>query len=273
MSNKASSEGAAAILEPEVEEATVPVEDAGRETGQDPGGEAEGNLGGTDQTAPLPLHARVEALLLCSERPLTDQRLAELLGLVAPPPAEAAEAATADEAPPAGADGEAGAADGAEAPPRRRRRARPKAMQEAMEAIQAVREAVEELNRQYDASGRAFRVMAVAGGFQVLTLPAFAPVVARLKGSRLQGRLTPAALETLAIIAYRQPLLRADLESIRGVACGEVLRGLMERRLVRIVGRADEVGRPMLYGTTREFLKVFGLSRLEDLPQSKDLRT
>ena len=93
MSNKASSEGAAAILEPEVEEATVPVEDAGRETGQDPGGEAEGNLGGSDQTAPLPLHARVEALLLCSERPLTDQRLAELLGLVAPPPAEAAETA------------------------------------------------------------------------------------------------------------------------------------------------------------------------------------
>ncbi|MEC8733543.1 MAG: SMC-Scp complex subunit ScpB, partial [Planctomycetota bacterium] len=77
--------------------------------------------------------------------------------------------------------------------------------------------------------------------------------------------------ETLAIIAYRQPILRADLESIRGVACREVQRGLLDRRLVRITGRADEIGRPMLYGTTKEFLQVFGLSSLKDLPQAKDL--
>jgi segregation and condensation protein B len=89
---------------------------------------------------------------------------------------------------------------------------------------------------------------------------------------REQGRLTQAALETLAIIAYRQPILRADLESIRGVACGEVLRSLMERRFVKIVGRADEVGRPMLYGTTTEFLKQFGIGRIDDLPSAKDLR-
>jgi segregation and condensation protein B len=85
------------------------------------------------------------------------------------------------------------------------------------------------------------------------------------------ARLTPAALETLAIVAYRQPLLRADLEAIRGVACGEVLRGLLDRRLIRIVGRAEELGRPMLYGTTKEFLEVFGLASLKDLPQAKDL--
>lgn len=85
------------------------------------------------------------------------------------------------------------------------------------------------------------------------------------------SRLTPAALETLAIIAYRQPVLRADLEAIRGVACGEVLRGLLERRLVRIVGRAEELGRPMLYGTTKEFLQIFGLGSLKDLPKSEDL--
>ncbi len=105
-----------------------------------------------------------------------------------------------------------------------------------------------------------------------MTKPSFAPLIAQLKGVREQGKLTQAALETLAVIAYRQPILRADLEAIRGVACGEVLRGLMDRRLIKIVGRADEVGRPMLYGTTGEFLKQFGIGRLDDLPNAKDLR-
>ena len=135
-----------------------------------------------------------------------------------------------------------------------------------------VREAVDALNARYAADGRTFRIERLAGGNQVMTLPAFGPVVARLRGVREQGRLTQAALETLAIIAYRQPILRADLESIRGVACGEVLRSLMERRLVKIVGRADEVGRPMLYGTTGEFLRQFGIGRLDELPNAKDLR-
>ena len=102
--------------------------------------------------------------------------------------------------------------------------------------------------------------------------PEFAGDIARLKGVRQQSKLSQAALETLAIIAYRQPILRADLESIRGVACGEVLRGLMDRRLARIAGRAEVVGRPMLYGTTREFLEVFVLANLDDLPQAKELR-
>jgi segregation and condensation protein B len=135
-----------------------------------------------------------------------------------------------------------------------------------------VREAVDALNARYGADGRTFRIERLAGGNQVMTLPAFGPVVARLRGVREQGRLTQAALETLAIIAYRQPILRADLESIRGVACGEVLRSLMDRRLVKIVGRADEVGRPMLYGTTSEFLRQFGIGKLDELPNAKDLR-
>ncbi|MFM8817775.1 MAG: SMC-Scp complex subunit ScpB [Phycisphaerales bacterium] len=135
-----------------------------------------------------------------------------------------------------------------------------------------VHEAVDALNARYAADGRTFRIERLAGGNQVMTLPAFGPVVARLRGVREQGRLTQAALETLAIIAYRQPILRADLESIRGVACGEVLRSLMDRRLVKIVGRADEVGRPMLYGTTSEFLRQFGIGRLDELPNAKDLR-
>ena len=137
---------------------------------------------------------------------------------------------------------------------------------------QRVRDAIDQLNSTYESTERSFRIERVAGGLQMMTLPRFAEDIARLKGVRNQSRLSQAALETLAIIAYRQPILRADLESIRGVACGEVLRGLMERRLVRIAGRAEELGRPMLYGTTKEFLEVFGLATLEDLPQARELR-
>ena len=139
-------------------------------------------------------------------------------------------------------------------------------------AAAQVREAVDRLNADYQSQGRAFRVERLAGGWQLLTLPEFGPLLARVRGLRAQGRLTPAALETLAIIAYRQPILRAELEAIRGVACGEVLKTLLERRLVRITGRAEELGRPMLYGTTTEFLKVFGLARIEDLPKSQELK-
>lgn len=139
-------------------------------------------------------------------------------------------------------------------------------------AAAQVRDAVAELNAAYLATGCAFKIEQVAGGRQVLTLATFAAVVARLKGEKQQTRLTQPAIETLAVVAYRQPIQRAEIEAIRGVACGEVLRGLLERRLVRIVGRAEELGRPMLYGTTSEFLKVFGLAGLGDLPQSKELR-
>ena len=97
-------------------------------------------------------------------------------------------------------------------------------------------------------------------------------MLARLYKTRREARLSQAALETLAIIAYRQPVLRADVEAIRGVACGEVIRGLMEKNLVRIVGRADEIGRPLLYGTTRHFMEVFGLGSLDDLPKVEELR-
>ena len=138
--------------------------------------------------------------------------------------------------------------------------------------IKQVRDSVEALNGEYEKTGRSFRIESVAGGLQILTLPEFNEDIGRLKGVRNQAKLSQAALETLAIIAYRQPILRADLESIRGVACGEVLRGLMERRLVRIAGRAEELGRPMLYGTTKEFLEIFGLASLDDLPQAKELR-
>ncbi|MCH2160616.1 MAG: SMC-Scp complex subunit ScpB [Phycisphaerales bacterium] len=138
----------------------------------------------------------------------------------------------------------------------------------AGEKNKAIREAIEQLNSDYEDTNRTFRITKVAGGWQVLTIPEFATDIARLKGARQLAKLSPAAMETLAIIAYRQPILRADLESIRGVACGEILRSLMERRMVKIAGRAEEIGRPMLYGTTREFLQVFGLASLDDLPKT-----
>jgi len=135
-----------------------------------------------------------------------------------------------------------------------------------------VKQAIDHLNTEYAQTGRSFRIERLAGGWQLLTLSKFGPLLMRVHGAKLQGRLTPAALDTLAIIAYRQPTLRSELEAVRGVACGDILRGLMERRLVRITGRAEELGRPMLYGTTSEFLRVFGISRIEDLPQARELR-
>ena len=122
------------------------------------------------------------------------------------------------------------------------------------------------LNRLYDGRGSAFRVEEVAGGFRLLTRAKFAPWLGRRHPTGVQLRLCGPALETLAVIAYRQPVMRADIEAIRGVQCDEVLRQLIEMDLVRVVGRAEELGRPLLYGTTRRFLEVFGLRHLEDLP-------
>ncbi len=141
-----------------------------------------------------------------------------------------------------------------------------------LEASKPVVEAIEELNRFYDEHHRAFRIEQVAGGFRVMTRPEFGDVMAAMHKTKQQGKLSPAALETLAIVAYKQPVLRTDIETIRGVACGEVLKSLMERHLVKIAGRAEEVGRPILYGTTAQFLEVFGLSSLKDLPQAEELR-
>jgi segregation and condensation protein B len=131
--------------------------------------------------------------------------------------------------------------------------------------------AVAELNDAYEQTGRSFRIERVAGGFRVMTLPDFAPVIAGLRTARDAGRLSRPAVETLAIVAYRQPITRADLEAIRGVSCGEVLKTLLERRLVAIAGRAEEPGRPILYGTTKRFLEVFGLSSIKDLPKAGEL--
>ncbi|MCC5787614.1 MAG: SMC-Scp complex subunit ScpB [Phycisphaerales bacterium] len=135
----------------------------------------------------------------------------------------------------------------------------------------AVEGVIKDLNARYESAGCAFRIEQVAGGWRVMTLPEYSGVLAAFGRLRTPTRLSRAAVETLAIIAYRQPITRAKLESIRGVACGEVAKTLMERRLVAIVGRAEELGRPMLYGTTKHFLDTFGLASIKDLPATGEL--
>jgi segregation and condensation protein B len=140
-----------------------------------------------------------------------------------------------------------------------------------VDGLKRINEAIAGLNRFYEEHDRSFRIEAVAGGFQILTLPKHRDLIASLHKSREDNKLTPGQLETLAIIAYKQPIMRAQIETIRGVAAGEVIRTLMDRHLVKIVGRAEELGRPMLYGTTKSFLEVFGLASLKDLPKREDL--
>lgn len=139
-------------------------------------------------------------------------------------------------------------------------------------ASRDIQKAIEQLNQAYERQDRSFRIESVVGGWQLLTLPEFADMLKAMHRSRQQSRMSPAALETLAIVAYKQPIVRAEIEAVRGVASGEVLRSLMERHLIKIVGRAEELGRPMLYGTTQAFLEVFGLASLKDLPKTDDLK-
>ena len=134
-----------------------------------------------------------------------------------------------------------------------------------------IAEAIDQLNAQYDEHERAFRIEEISGGYRLMTRPQHASIVAAMHRARATTRLSKPALETLSIIAYRQPITRAELESIRGVACGEVVRTLMDRRMVKITGRAEELGRPMLYGTTRQFLDTFGLASTKDLPKPDEL--
>lgn len=133
-----------------------------------------------------------------------------------------------------------------------------------------VREAIDRLQAALASGGRAVRIEEVAGGFQLRTRPELAPIVARIGRKVETEKLSPAALETLAIVAYRQPVLRVDIERIRGVASGEVLRALVERGLVRVAGRAELPGSPLYYGTTNRFLEIFGLRDLAELPRDAE---
>lgn len=133
------------------------------------------------------------------------------------------------------------------------------------------RRALEELRDHYDAEGHGVEVVAIAGGWQILTRPQFAEAI---EGAAFQSRplkLSAAALEVLAIIAYRQPVGRAEVEEIRGVSCGGVLRLLQERGLIEVAGRSEGLGRPLLYATTPSFLEHLGLNDLSDLPRTEEL--
>lgn len=133
-----------------------------------------------------------------------------------------------------------------------------------------IRQAVQRLNYDYEMTGRVFRIESVGGGFQLRTLPHVREWIRKVDTVR-PFRLTPANLETLSIVAYKQPVTRGQIEFLRGVDSSSTLRTLLQRRLVRISGRADLPGRPALYSTTKTFLEVFGLQSLKDLPTLAEL--
>jgi segregation and condensation protein B len=134
-----------------------------------------------------------------------------------------------------------------------------------------VKQHIAALNDRYETSGSSFRIEEIARGYQMLTLPEFNVWLRKLLKVRSDTKLTSASLEALAVVAYQQPAMRAEVEEIRGVGCGEVLQRLREMNLVKIVGRAEVIGRPLLYGTTKRFLEVFGLPSLAELPKVEAL--
>jgi len=127
------------------------------------------------------------------------------------------------------------------------------------------------LAQEYDARGGGIALLEVAGGFQFRTRADLAPWIRKLKAGR-PAMLSPAALETLAVVAYRQPLVKAEIDRIRGVDVSGALKGLLEKKLVRIVGRKDVPGKPIIYGTTRKFLEIFNLKDLSELPTLRELK-
>jgi segregation and condensation protein B len=136
---------------------------------------------------------------------------------------------------------------------------------------QEINDAIQGLNESYVSSGRVFEIRRLAGGYQLVTRKEYADLVRKFQHHRISQRLSTAALETLAIVAYRQPITRLAIEEIRGVDVSAVLHTLLERRLIRITGRDKGLGRPLLYGTTEEFLRYFGLNELSDLPTQKEI--
>ena len=135
-----------------------------------------------------------------------------------------------------------------------------------------IRQALDRLRQTYDAPGRGLQIVEVAGGYQIATLSECAPWIKALEKIKSATRLSRSGLETLAIVAYKQPVTRGEVEAIRGVDSAGVLKTLLERRIVKIVGRREGLGRPMLYGTTREFLHYFGLKDLSELPALKEFK-
>lgn len=185
----------------------------------------------------FPLHRIVEAILFASQKPVSAKELSNFLK---------------------------GAAEAAKEDPSIACFAKVKAPQ--------LQDAIEELEKEFAETGRAFEIRESAAGWQLVTKADFAPWLRQLFPENRQARLSAPAMETLAIIAYRQPITRADIEAVRGVAVDGVMQTLLDRNLVRIAGRADIAGRPLLYETTQFFMEHFGLKNLDDLPNASELR-
>jgi segregation and condensation protein B len=134
----------------------------------------------------------------------------------------------------------------------------------------AVRKIIEELKAEYESGNRGVRIIEIAGGFQMIASTNFAPFLKKLYKSRFTEKLSKPALESLAIIAYKQPLTKAEIESLRNVNVDGVMKSLLEKEMIRICGRKKIPGRPFVFGTTRQFLEHFGLKSLEDLPKMDD---
>ena len=136
----------------------------------------------------------------------------------------------------------------------------------------AVQSALRSLQEDYDQEGRGLQISELAGGYVMITIPDCAPWITKLQKAKASAKVTRSAMETLAIIAYRQPIVRADIEHIRGVETSGVIRTLLEHKLIRMVGRKDVPGRPILYGTSKVFLQRFGLRDLKDLPPLRQFK-
>ena len=141
-----------------------------------------------------------------------------------------------------------------------------------LESVKEARELVSQLNMLYDAEQSAFRIEHVATGIRLLTRPQLSTWLDRLHSRQASLKLSPPAMETLAIIAYKQPCTRADVDAVRGVQSAEMIKQLLERNLIRVSGEDDSLGRPYLYSTTRTFLESFGVTNLDDLPMAETLR-
>jgi segregation and condensation protein B len=138
---------------------------------------------------------------------------------------------------------------------------------------QEIRSMLGELNQDYESSNSGIRITEIAGGFQMSTAPTLAPFLKKLYKQRNVEKLSKPALETLAIIAYKQPLTRLDIESLRNVNIDGVMKSLLDKDLIRVTGRKKSPGRPKVYGTTRQFLEYFGLKSLEELPKIENFST
>ena len=138
-------------------------------------------------------------------------------------------------------------------------------------SVREIKKAVSNLNLEYTQTNRSFQIVEVAGGYQMVSRDSFAPWLRKFFQKRIRSRLSQAALESLSVIAFNQPISKSNIEIIRGVNCDGVVKTLLDRKLVTIVGRADGPGRPLLYATTREFLRYFGVNELSDLPKPREI--